>query len=129
MRLDHGAGAPPPAEQIKVLVRTETAKAGTWTKPGVAQPGETLWEFFHHRDDRLLDRDGLGVVPVLVFDQFEELFTLGAAKGERRERAVAFMSDWRNSSRTGPPLNSSPDWTSPPPRWRPSISAAPTTAS
>ena len=93
IRLDHGDAAPSPTEQIKAMVRTETAKWGTWTKPGVAQPGETLWEFFHHRDDRLLDRDGLGVVPVLVFDQFEELFTLGAARGERRERAVAFMKE------------------------------------
>ena len=32
-------------------------------------------------------------MPVLVFDQFEELFTLGAARGERRDRAVAFISE------------------------------------
>jgi hypothetical protein len=93
IRLDHADGAPSPTEQIREKVRTETAKWGTWTKPGAAKPGETLWEFFHHRDDRLLDRDGLGVVPVLVFDQFEELFTLGAARGERRERAVAFIRE------------------------------------
>jgi hypothetical protein len=85
VRLDHSEGAPSPTEQIKELVRTETAKIGTWTKPGIAQPGESLWEFFHHRGDRLIDRDSLGVVPVLVFDQFEELFTLGAAKGERAQ--------------------------------------------
>ena len=93
IRLDHGDGAPSPTEQIKEMVRIETVKWGTWTKPGAAKPGETLWEFFHHRDDRLIDRDGLGVVPVLVFDQFEELFTLGAARGERRDRAVAFMRE------------------------------------
>jgi WD40 repeat protein len=93
IRLDHGEGAPPPTEQIKEMVRIETAKSGTWTKPDAARPGETLWEYFHHRDDRLIDRDGLGVVPVLVFDQFEELFTLGAARGERRERALAFIRE------------------------------------
>lgn len=32
-------------------------------------------------------------MPVLVFDQFEELFTLGAAAGAQRDRAVAFMSE------------------------------------
>jgi WD40 repeat protein len=101
IRLDHADGAPSPTEQIKAMVRTETAKWGTWTKPGAAKPGETLWEFFHHRDDRLIDRDGLGVVPVLVFDQFEELFTLGAAhstssgssSASPRERAVAFIRE------------------------------------
>src|SRR5687768_6321575 len=77
VRLDHGVGAPPLAEQIKTLVRTETARAGTWSKPGSAKPGESLWEFFHHRDDRLVNASGRTIVPVLVFDQFEELFTLG----------------------------------------------------
>ena len=35
-RLDHNAGAAPPAEQLKVLVRRATADAGAWTRPGVA---------------------------------------------------------------------------------------------
>jgi len=93
VRLDHGPGAPSPAEQIKLLVLADTARAGTWTKPGAAKPGESLWEFFHHRDDRLVTTAGRVVVPVLVFDQFEELFTLGAGSGPERERAVVFMSE------------------------------------
>ncbi len=93
VRLDHGAGAPPPGEQVKQLVRADTVRAGTWTKPDVAKPGESLWEFFHHRDDRLIGTTGRTIVPVLVFDQFEELFTLGAGAGAERARAVAFMSE------------------------------------
>lgn len=95
VRLDHGPGAPTPTEQIKALVHAETAKAGTWTQPGSARPGESLWEFFHHRDDRLVAANGKAIVPVLVFDQFEELFTLGAGAGggADRARAVAFMGE------------------------------------
>lgn len=93
VRLDHGPGAPTPTEQIKSLVASDTARAGTWTKPGSAKPGESLWEFFHHRDDRLVSATGKTIVPVLVFDQFEELFTLGAGAGAERARAVAFMSE------------------------------------
>ncbi|MBL9209216.1 MAG: PQQ-binding-like beta-propeller repeat protein [Opitutaceae bacterium] len=93
VRLDHGPGAPTPTEQIKALVLADTARAGTWTKPGSAQPGESLWEFFHHRDDKLIGANGRTIVPVLVFDQFEELFTLGAGAGSERARAVAFMSE------------------------------------
>ena len=93
IRLDHGPGAPPPAEQIKLLVHADTARAGSWTKPGSAKPSESLWEFFHHRDDRLVTSSGRVIVPVLVFDQFEELFTLGAGSGSERARAVAFMSE------------------------------------
>ncbi len=92
IRLDHSEGAPPPAEQVKAFIRDASARAGTWTKPGVAQPGESLWEFFHHRDDRLVDKNGDTVIPVLVIDQFEELFTLGAGVGAQRDRAVAFMT-------------------------------------
>jgi hypothetical protein len=93
LRLDHGDGAPSPSEQVKAMVAAASARFGQWTKPGVAQPGESLWEFFHHRDDRLVDAAGDTIVPVLVFDQFEELFTLGAAAGAQRDRAVAFMSE------------------------------------
>ncbi len=93
IRLDHAENAPSPTEQIRTLLLSETAKVGTWTKPGMAKPGETLWELFHHRDDRLIGSGGRPIIPVLVFDQFEELFTLGAAAGGRRDRAVAFMSE------------------------------------
>ncbi len=93
VRLDHSPGAPPPAEQIKALVQADTVRAGRWTAPGSAKPGESLWEFFHHRDDRLVSPAGRIVVPVLVFDQFEELFTLGAGSGSERARAFAFMSE------------------------------------
>jgi WD40 repeat protein len=95
IRLDHGPGAPSPTEQIKALVQADTARAGAWTKPGSAKPGETLWEFFHHRDDKLVAANGRTIVPVLVFDQFEELFTLGAGTGGgvERARAVAFISE------------------------------------
>ena len=93
VRLDHGPGAPTPTEQIKAVVQADTVRAGTWTKPGSARPGETLWEYFHHRDDRLVGANGRTIVPVLVFDQFEELFTLGEGGGAERARAVAFMSE------------------------------------
>ena len=93
IRLDHAENAPSPTDQIKTLLLAETARMGAWTKPDAAKPGETLWELFHHRDDRLLDASGGPIIPVLVFDQFEELFTLGAAAGARRDRAVAFMAE------------------------------------
>ena len=93
IRLDHAENAPSPTDQIKTLLLAETARMGAWTKPDAAKPGETLWELFHHRDDRLLDASGGPILPVLVFDQFEELFTLGAAAGARRDRAVAFMAE------------------------------------
>jgi WD40 repeat protein len=44
---------------------------------------ETLWEFLHRQESGLRTHDGSRVAPVLVFDQFEEIFTLG--RNERRQ--------------------------------------------
>ena len=106
VRLDHSAAAPPLTEQIKTFVFRETARAGTWTHGGVAGRAESLWEFFHHREDRLLDSDGSVVTPVLVCDQFEELFTLGAAADpETRRRATGFIAELADLVENRPPAN------------------------
>lgn len=44
---------------------------------------ETLWQFLHRQESGLRTRDDARVSPVLVFDQFEEIFTLG--RNERRQ--------------------------------------------
>jgi hypothetical protein len=102
-RLDHGGGAAPPAEQLKTLVSRATAEAGAWTRPGISAPGETIWEFFHHRDDRLCAADGRFLTPVLVLDQFEELFTLGVAADEARVRAQVFLDELADLVENRPP--------------------------
>ena len=93
LRLDHGPEAPPLAEQIKPAVFAATTMMGTWSHPGSAAPGESLWEYFHHRDDVLRGGSGQQLTPVLVFDQFEELFTLGAADDATRARAFSFIAE------------------------------------
>ena len=49
--------------------------------------GESLWEFLHHRGDLLRDVSGRTVLPLLIFDQFEEIFTLAQADDAGRLRA------------------------------------------
>jgi WD40 repeat protein len=93
VRLHYEPDAPRPAEQIKQAVFRVTAEAGTWTKPGSAQPGETLWEFFHHRDDVLRDATGRVLTPLLIFDQFEEVFTVAQSDDAGRARARTFLAD------------------------------------
>jgi|GEM_PF-1689903 len=102
-RLDHNVTAAPPAEQLKALARRATAEAGAWTRPGVSAERETLWELFHHRDDRLRAADGRFLTPVLVLDQFEELFTLGAAAEDTRARARAFLAELADLVENRPP--------------------------
>jgi hypothetical protein len=41
-------------------------------------PGETLWEYLHRADLELWSGQNHLLTPVFIFDQFEEMFTLGA---------------------------------------------------
>ncbi|WP_295992709.1 hypothetical protein [Rugamonas sp.] len=93
VRIDYGPDAPSPALQIKQAILRETAAAGTWSRAGVAGQDESLWEFFHHRDDVLHDADGRVLLPLLIFDQFEEIFTLAQGDDGGRRRAAAFLED------------------------------------
>jgi hypothetical protein len=91
VRIDYGPDAPAAARQIKDAVLRETTAAGTWTRAGVAEEDESLWEFFHHRDDILHDAQGQVLTPLLIFDQFEEIFTLAQGDDLGRQRAAAFL--------------------------------------
>ncbi|HEY4248689.1 MAG TPA: WD40 repeat domain-containing protein [Lacunisphaera sp.] len=93
VRIAYSADAPSPAEQIKTAVREVTTAAGTWSHPGSARAGESLWEFFHHRDDILRDAAGRTLTPLLIFDQFEEIFTLAQTDDAGRARATAFLAE------------------------------------
>ncbi|MGH8278608.1 MAG: WD40 repeat domain-containing protein, partial [Gammaproteobacteria bacterium] len=93
VRIDYAAGSPSPAEQIKRAVFQSTLAAGHWTRPGAAIEGESLWEFLHHREDLLRDAGGHPLTPLLIFDQFEEIFTLGQADDTGKQRAHQFLED------------------------------------
>lgn len=93
VRIDYAPGSPSPSDQIKQAIFRATAEAGHWTRPGSAIEGESLWEFLHHREDLLRDADGHTLMPLLIFDQFEEIFTLGQADDAGRLRAKQFLED------------------------------------
>ncbi len=93
VRLDYGKESPPPAQQIKDAILRATREAGHWTQTGIAQEGESLWEFLHHRDDLLRDRTGRKLIPLLIFDQFEEVFTLAQGDDFGRQRAALFLEE------------------------------------
>jgi tetratricopeptide (TPR) repeat protein len=103
VRVDYSADSPSPSEQIKRAIFRATAAAGHWTRPGSAVEGESLWEFLHHRGDLLRDADGRTLLPLLIFDQFEEIFTLGQADDAGRQRAKLFLADLADLVENRPP--------------------------
>ena len=103
VRVDYAPESPPPSEQIKQAIFRETQASGTWTRTGVAVEGESLWEFLHHRDDVLHDADGRTLVPILIFDQFEEVFTIAQGDAFGRERAAEFLAELADLVENRPP--------------------------
>ena len=84
LRLDYSPHAGSPVEQVKALTEAAARASGIDVESAQDAPGpETLWEYFHRvhfwgpRNDRL--------TPILVFDQFEEIFTLGNRRPEDAE--------------------------------------------
>lgn len=92
IRLDK-TGAPLVDTVGEILTKSDLVggRDATGERPGER---ETLWE----RMKRLeFDLDGLPATPVLVFDQFEEVFTLGHSESSRR-RFLAELADLANGA-------------------------------
>ena len=80
VRLDHSENARPLADQVQAAVT-----------PLLQQPMEaTLWECFHRRERP--DDPESRPLPVVVLDQFEEIFTLGRETVAQRQRSAEFFS-------------------------------------
>lgn len=69
IRISYVPGAPSVSEQIQA----EIAKARHGRGLVALHPHRTVWELLHLRNEPIEDAQ-----PVLIFDQFEELFTIGA---------------------------------------------------
>lgn len=105
VRIDYSREAPEPAEQLKQAIQRTARGSGQWTQAGVASEGETLWEFLHHRDDLLLDERGERLIPLLIFDQFEEVFTIAQGDEFGRARAARFIADLADLVENRPPAS------------------------
>jgi tetratricopeptide (TPR) repeat protein len=92
IRLDHAAAAPPLSQQVTSTVTRALVEAGGQPDSAPQETG-TLWEHFHRRRLLLQTEDGRPLRPVLVFDQFEEMFAIGHASAETRLRASQFLAE------------------------------------
>jgi len=102
VRLDYLPGAPALAAQVKATMEREfaTEEVAEATPIGSA---ESLWAYFHRADRRLLARNDRELVPVLVFDQFEEIFTLGLEREGSRAASQSFLVELADLIENRPP--------------------------
>lgn len=75
--------------QVKSAVLIQAGLANI--EAPAAEPWETLWEYFHRQDNDFWNSRNRPVVPLIVFDQFEEVFTLGKQDPVRVEATVGLL--------------------------------------
>lgn len=81
IRLKHGD-----SNDYLAQIRDALTSAGLIVKeiiPPISGADESLWEFMHRHI--FVDHDGEARVPLLVFDQFEEIFTLQTSEAVKRD--------------------------------------------
>lgn len=83
--------APPLIEQVRQALAEELRRLEIEHPPW--RSDETLWEYLHRAGLEFWTRQNRLVPPVLVFDQFEELFTLGRAMPAEIQRFRNQLAD------------------------------------
>jgi len=81
IRLDFSAREPDLVSEVKADIAREAL--AVQIEAPAAKADETLWEYFHRQDNDFWNARNRPVIPLLVFDQFEETFTLGCADATR----------------------------------------------
>ena len=84
LRLDFSNAALDPLEQAARRLGEELAHHAADYKK--REPGEPLWEYLHRDRLDIWTRDNFPLVPILVFDQFEEMFSHRAGDSERARK-------------------------------------------
>ncbi len=94
IRLDHSAAAPPPARQVMAAASPGDRRRPEATPTPPSRSQTTLFGPISTAASLpLKTADGRPIRLVLVFDQFEELFAIGQAKDETRERTAQFLTE------------------------------------
>jgi tetratricopeptide (TPR) repeat protein len=89
LRLSLEATAPELIDQVWHALICECVDHEVTATP--PQPDDSFWEYLHRPGTRFLNPHGRPVVPVLAFDQFEEIFTLGRQTSEQTARTRVLL--------------------------------------
>jgi hypothetical protein len=101
IRLNHDEAAPPLEDQVEIAIEEVLDREQIDASKPIR--AETLWEYFHKKDNDWWDIENRLVKPVLIFDQFEELMTLGHENPARATRTASFLSELEDLVENRPP--------------------------
>lgn len=92
LRLDFSSSAMlAPLDQAMQKLLQAFAGASVEFSPAAA--GESLWHYLHRRDLEIWNQDNYPLTPVLIFDQFEEIFSQGEWNPERIQPSLNALAD------------------------------------
>ena len=91
VRLDVRDRSAPLIQQAAAALQAEIGKHGV--DSSAPNPGESLWEHLHGRHVQWWSPKNQPLTPLFVFDQFEEVFTLGAENADAIERLRLDLAD------------------------------------
>jgi WD40 repeat protein len=91
IRLDYSDSRRPLTDQIRDAL-TRAAREDRVEAPA-PRDGETLWELFHRQGAEFWSARNRLLTPLLVFDQFEEIFTLGRQDAGRAHETVLLIDE------------------------------------
>src|SRR5580704_15652571 len=107
IRLDFSSANLDLIAQVKFAIAKQAVLAQI--EAPALDPKESLWESFHRQESDFWTRRNRPVMPLIIFDQFEEVFTLGRLDAQRIQatenlleqladlaegRAPAALKDW-----------------------------------
>jgi hypothetical protein len=91
LRIDFSNATTAPLEQVALRLDEELARsAADFPRRG---EGEDLWEYLHREHMEIWSSDNFPLIPVLVFDQFEELFSGRVGDVSRIQQARNSLAD------------------------------------
>jgi len=100
VRLDPRDRSAPLVEQAAAALRAELAAHGVDHPP--FPKSDSLWEYLHRSGFELWSKSNQLLTPVFVFDQFEEVFTLGRENAEAVRRLREDLADLVENRVPGP---------------------------
>lgn len=91
VRLDFKTPSASLDDQVFAAIQNQALENGI--EPPSRSGGESLWEYFHRRDAEFWDSRNRLTLPILCFDQFEELFTLGCETADTSAASAFFLAE------------------------------------
>ena len=102
IRLDYSEDRAPLTKQILTAIAREAKTEGV--EIPAPTDSETLWEYFHRENADFCSKRNRPTTPLLVFDQFEEIFTLGHNTSEHAAATSTLIEELSDLVEGRPPL-------------------------